>query len=153
DASSDARADSSAAPADAAYPEASTCAGYAVHFNGFSYGQATRPVQDDFTIEAWIKTTDAGTAATPDFFLGNGLIYADISGVHNDFGTAILNNKFAFGVGNPDTTILSTTNVSTGQWIHVAATRKMSTGEIQLFVNGAMETSKVVAQTASLGDS
>jgi hypothetical protein len=157
DASSDATnaADSSSADMGVdtgmGYPEASTCAGYAVVFNGFAYGTInTRPVQDDFTLEAWIKTTDARTGATPDFFLGSGLIYADVPGVANDFGTSILNNKFAFGVGNPDTTILSTTSVNTGQWVHVAATRKMSTGEIQVFVNGTMEISKVVAQTASL---
>ena len=133
------------------YPEASTCAGYAVEFTGFGFGTvANRPVQDDFTLEAWIKTTDVGVGATPDFFLGNGLIYADIAGVANDFGTSILNSKFAFGVGNPDTTILSTTTVNTGAWIHVAATRKMSTGAIQVFVNGTMEASATVAQTNSL---
>ena len=133
------------------YPEASTCAGYAAVFTGFAFGTvANRPVQDDFTLEAWIKTTDVGVGATPDFFLGSGLIYADIAGVANDFGTSILNSKFAFGVGNPDTTILSTTAVNTGQWIHVAATRKMSTGAIQVFVNGTMEASATVAQTNSL---
>jgi len=158
DASSEAPiVDSSVPPADMGvdtgmgYPEASTCAGYAAVFTGFAFGTvANRPVQDDFTLEAWIKTTDVGVGATPDFFLGNGLIYADIAGVANDFCTSILNSKFAFGVGNPDTTIMSTTAVNTGQWIHVAATRKMATGAIQVFVNGTMEASATVAQTASL---
>jgi hypothetical protein len=132
------------------YPEASTCAGYAVSFNGFSYGSVTRPVQDDFTLEAWINTTDARTGMS-NFYEGSGLIYADVSGMANDFGSSVLNGKFAFGVGNPDTTLLSTTTVNTGQWVHVAATRKMSTGEIQLFVNGTMEASMTVAaQTSSL---
>ena len=71
-------------------------------FTGLAFGTvADRPVQDDFTLEAWIKTTDVGAGVTPDFFLGNGLIYADIAGVANDSGTSILNSKFAFGVGNP----------------------------------------------------
>jgi len=157
DASSEAPVADSSVPVDMGvdtgmgYPEASTCAGYAAVFTGFAFGTvAARPVQDDFTLEAWIKTTDVGVGATPDFFLGNGLIYADIAGVANDFGTSILNSKFAFGVGNPDTTILSTTAVNTGAWIHVAATRKMSTGAIQVFVNGTMEASATVAQTNSL---
>jgi hypothetical protein len=133
------------------YPDASTCAGYSVVFNGFAYGTiSSRPVQDDFTIEAWIKTTDARTGAN-NFFEGSGLIYADVPGVHDDYGSSVLNGKFAFGVGNPDTTLMSTTTVNTGQWIHVAGTRKMSTGEIQLFVNGTMEASQTVAtQTRSL---
>jgi hypothetical protein len=155
DASSDTVAiTDSSAPADTSgYPDASTCAGYAVVFNGFAYGAiATRPVQDDFTLEAWIKTTDARTGMT-NFFEGSGLIYADVPGKANDFGSSLLNGKFAFGVGNPDTTIVSTTTVNTGQWMHVAATRKMSTGEIQVFVNGTMEASQVVAQTSSLNAS
>ncbi len=134
----------------AGYPEASTCAGYAGVFQGFSEATiSTRPVQDDFTLEAWIKTTDARAGAN-NFFEGSGLIYADVGGSANDFGSSVLNGKFAFGVGNPDTTILSTTTVNTGQWIHVAATRKMSTGEIMVFVNGTMEASLIVAQTSSL---
>jgi hypothetical protein len=154
DASSDTAAivDSSA-DTSGGYPEASTCAGYAVVFNGFAYGTiATRPVQDDFTLEAWIKTTDARTGMT-NFFEGSGLIYADVPGKANDFGSSLLNGKFAFGVGNPDTTIVSSSTVNTGQWVHVAATRKMSTGEIQVFVNGTMEASQVVAQTSSLNAS
>jgi hypothetical protein len=40
--------------------------------------------------------------------------------------------------------------VTTGQWVHVAATRRKSTGEIQVLVNGQVEASRTVAQTASL---
>jgi hypothetical protein len=107
-----------------------------------------RPVQDDFTLEAWIKTTTStmGTGYPE----GNGVFYADKGMNGNDFGSAILNGKFAFGVGNSATstamtTLLSTTNVDTGQWVHVAATRRMSTGEIQVFVNGAFEGARVVS--------
>jgi hypothetical protein len=135
------------------YPDASTCAGYAVVFNGFAYGTiSNRPVEDDFTLEAWIKTTDARTGMN-NFFEGSGLIYADVPGKANDFGSSLINGRFAFGVGNPDTTIVSTSTVNTGQWVHVAATRKMSTGEIQVFVNGTMEASLIVAQTSSLNAS
>ena len=105
-------------------------------------------VQDDFTLEAWIKTITSYSGTN--FYEGNGLFYADVGGSANDFGTSVLSGKFAFGVGNPDTTIVSTTMVTTGQWVHVAATRRKSTGEIQVFVNGQLESSKIVAQTASL---
>src|SRR5439155_25251518 len=115
---------------------------------GAGYLQASRVVQDDFTLEAWIQTSSS--LAGTNFYQGNGLIYADVGGSANDFGAAILSDKFAFGVGNPDTTIVSTTTVTTGQWVHVAATRRRTTGEIQVIVNGQLESAMTVAQTASL---
>jgi hypothetical protein len=129
-------------------PDGPGCAGYALEFNGFGYVSVNRPVQDDFTLEAWIKTTASPTGTT--YPEGNGVFYADKGMSGNDFGSSVLNGKFAFGVGNGATsnamtTLLSTTTVTTGQWVHVAATRKMSTGEIQVFVNGVMEGRNVVA--------
>jgi hypothetical protein len=134
--------------AEASVDSGLTCAGHALQLEGIGYLQVTRMVQDDFTLEAWIKTVTSYSGTN--FYEGNGLFYADVGGSANDFGTSVLSGKFAFGVGNPDTTIVSTTMVTTGQWVHVAATRRKSTGEIQVFVNGMLENSKIVAQTNSL---
>src|SRR5260370_15794896 len=84
------------------------------------------------------------------FFKGNGLIYGDCGGAPEDLGTALVNNHFALGIGNPDTTIQSTTDVTTGQWFHVAATRSASTGMIQVYVNGTMEAGETRANMPSL---
>jgi len=127
---------------------AATCAGQALLLEGSNYLEVARPIQDDFTIEAWIKTTASRSGTM--WYHGNGLVYADVGGAANDFGSSILNDRFAFGVGNPDTTIASSTVVTTGRWVHVAATRRKSTGEIQVLVNGALETAMTTAQTASL---
>ncbi|HEX9297710.1 MAG TPA: LamG domain-containing protein [Polyangiaceae bacterium] len=136
---------------DAASDRESICAGHALQFNGGgTYGTINRIVQDDFTFEAWIKTSVTSPLAGSNFWEGYGLIYADVTSTVNDFGSSILNGKFAFGVGNPDTTIQSTSLVTSGQWIHVAATRRMSTGQIQVFVNGNAETTVTPAQTQSL---
>jgi hypothetical protein len=97
--------------------------------------RVTRQVQDDFTIEAWINTTVSRSGGS--FFDGLGLVYADVSGVANDFGTSILNGRFAFGAVS--TTIQSTTIVTTGTWIHVAAVRVRTTGVMRILVNGAQE--------------
>jgi hypothetical protein len=147
--------DASSEPVDVVVaPDGPGCAGYALQFDSVGYVSVIRPVQDDFTLEAWIKTTMSPMGVGyPD---GNGIFYADKGMNGNDFGSSVLNGKFAFGVGNSATstlmtTILSTTNVATGQWVHVAATRRMSTGEIQVFVNGKMEASQmVVTQKNSL---
>ena len=42
----------------------------------------------------------------------------------------------AFGVGNPDTTITSTTAINDGEWHHVTATRDGTTGEIKIYIDG-----------------
>src|SRR6188472_274348 len=42
-----------------------TCAGYALEFDGISsYAVIARVVQDDFTLEAWVKTSAAALAGT-----------------------------------------------------------------------------------------
>jgi hypothetical protein len=119
---------------------------------GASYGTFARPVQDDFTLEAWIKTTSSMSGAA--FWEGIPLFHADVQGGNNDFGASFLNNSFAFGMGlGPglsDVTMQSTSTVTLGEWVHVAATRKMSTGEAQIIVNGVLENTQTYAQTASL---
>jgi hypothetical protein len=42
-------------------------------------------------------------------------------------------------IGNPDTPVASTSDVTTDQWTHVAATRTRATGIVLVFVNGVLE--------------
>jgi hypothetical protein len=134
---------------DGGAPDGGTCAGYALVFDGAQNNAfLNRVVQDDFTLEAWIKTTSSLTGSS--FWDGNGLIYADVQGNDNDFGMSILNNKIAFGLGNPDMTLVGSTDVTTGQWVHVAATRSASTGAIQVIVNGAADGSATSTNMGSL---
>jgi len=124
-------------------PESSTCAGYALQLDGIDdYTLISRMVQDDFTLEAWIKTTTSLPGTW--WWEGISLLYADQIDNTNDFGSSILNDKLAFGIGNPNTVIVGTTVITTGKWVHIAATRQRSTGEIQLFVNGTREAFQVV---------
>jgi len=124
-------------------PESSTCAGYALQLDGIDdYTLISRMVQDDFTLEAWIKTTTSLPGTW--WWEGISLLYANQIDNTNDFGSSILNDKLAFGIGNPNTVIVGTTVITTGKWVHIAATRQRSTGEIQLFVNGTREASQVV---------
>ncbi|HEY8504093.1 MAG TPA: LamG-like jellyroll fold domain-containing protein, partial [Gemmataceae bacterium] len=54
------------------------------------------------------------------------------------------------GTGNPDSTLLSKTTVTTGQWVHVAAVRTRATGEIRIYVNGVEEGVRLTGNTNSL---
>lgn len=106
-------------------------------FNGVnSYVQITNRVDNDFTIAFWVKTTQ--TAGTGQWYNGAGLVDGDYPGVANDFGTALLGGKFAFGVGNPDTTISSSATINDGNWHLCVATRQQTTGLMKVYVDGAL---------------
>ncbi len=111
--------------------------GQAFRFNGAdSVVRATCAVGTEFTLAAWMKSSAASPVGTQ-FYHGAGFIYADRRGPAYDFGTAILNNRFAFGIGQPDKTVVSSTPVTSGEWVHVAAVR--SGQMIRVYVNGVKE--------------
>ena len=113
----------------------------ALQFNGTSanYAIIPRPNWMDWTIAFWVKTT--GTGGTGQWWAGEGLVDGEVAGVADDFGISLVGNTAAFGVGNPDTTITSTTAINDGQWHHLTATRSAYTGRMQLYVDGALQAS------------
>ena len=107
-------------------------------FNGVNnYVQIPNPVSNDFSIVFWVKTSQ--TVGTGQWYNGAGLVDGTYLGGANDFGTALAGNKLAFGVGNPDTTILSTSPINDGNWHQCVATRVQSTGVISLYVDGTLQ--------------
>jgi hypothetical protein len=109
-------------------------------FNGVNnYVQAYSDVANDFSIAFWAKTTVAAGAGT--WRQGEGLVDGSVGEGANDFGTALVQNQIAFGTGNPDTTLFSTTPVNDGLWHYCVATRVQSTGAMELYVDGRLETS------------
>jgi len=111
----------------------------ALAFDGVDdYVTIPRAVSGDFTIEYWMKTSQTAPSG-PQWYHGIGTVDGEVGGVTNDFGTSLNGSKLSFGVGQPDVTIFSTSNVNTGNWVHVAVTRKQSTGEMKLYINGNLE--------------
>ena len=116
-------------------------------FNGVNnYVQITNPVSGDFSIVTWVKTTQ--TAGAGQWYEGAGLVDGDSPGDANDFGTALIGGSFAFGVGNPNTTILSTTPINDGYWHQCVATRVQASGAISLYVDGNLEATGVGNENA-----
>ncbi len=110
---------------------------FAAQFNGSnSYVQIPLVVSNNFTISFWLKTTD--TAATGQWWAGKGLVDGEVPGTVNDFGVSLVGGKVGLGVGNPDTTITTTNAVNDGQWHHVAATRDAVSGQMAIYVDGAL---------------
>ncbi|HSD13027.1 MAG TPA: LamG-like jellyroll fold domain-containing protein [Flavobacterium sp.] len=123
-----------------------------LHFDGADdYVDIPKAFTSDFTIEYWMQTTATGLTGGQ-WFDGSSIVNNEVGGVATDFGTSLLGSKLAFGVGSPDITILSTTDVNDGTWKHIAVTWKQSTGQMQLYINGNLEAStfgSTAARTAS----
>ena len=115
--------------------------------------ELNRTIQDDFTIEFWMNTSQNFTSTDTLWYKGSEILGAD-DGDNNEtggFGISLIGSKIVFGVGNElQSTIISTSDVNTGQWVHVAATRNKTTGLVQLFINGVLENSRIIQNFNSL---
>lgn len=131
---SDAKGGAAGTPSGATFTEG--LAGQALSFDGNDYVQIPRSIQDDFTIEFWVNTTYVGNG-TNQWWNGAGLVDSDIPFANDDFGVSLGQGKVLFGTGKPDVTIRSGV-IADGLWHHVAATRKRSTGALNLYVDGAL---------------
>jgi Concanavalin A-like lectin/glucanases superfamily len=130
--------------------EVPACLGSALSLDGSTFASVPRVIEDDFTVEVWIQTTESLTGNSG--FYGLAVFDADVpgSGQNDDFSGSVLNDRFAFAVGNPDTTVQGITPVSTGQWVHVAVTRRRSTGQLIIIINGVPDAVAVVPNRAAL---
>lgn len=111
-----------------------------INLNGANqYFTLSRPVQDNMSICAWIKTSSGGNG-THHFLLAP-ILESEVAGVDNDFGFGIdSNKKLAFGNGgSSDITVTSAAVVADGNWNHVCATRNVSNGEVFLYINGTQD--------------
>ncbi len=119
-------------------------------FNGSdSYVQLERPVQDSFTLAAWIKTDTTGLAGTQ-AYQGNGLFWSDVAGTANDFVVAVLGTKLSFFNGNPDGSVNSNGDIVTGEWVHTASVRDTAAGTISVYIDGVLDNSTTHTNTGPL---
>jgi hypothetical protein len=135
--------DGTALKADPNFPfdYAAGVVGQAIVFSGEEAVEVPRSIQDSFTIALWVKTEDIG--GTGGWWNGHGLVDGEMPGSTTDFGTVVLNGKFGFGVGAPDTTISSATDINDNEWHYCVATRDHVTGQMRLYVDGELEAAAV----------
>lgn len=99
------------------------------------------PVQNNFTIEFWMKTTQSGNpGANAKWFYGYGLVDGDAGSY--DYGVSLADGKIRFGTGDSgfDYTAQSTTLVNDNKWHHIAVTRNQVTGAVAMYIDGVSET-------------
>jgi hypothetical protein len=113
-------------------------------------------VPNDFTLSCWVLVDEpqdlcCGGSA---FWMGTSLFQGEVAGNVDDSGLTILSEVAAFGIGNPDTTIIGTMPLTDGEWHLVTATRSINceTGvsDLVLYVDGQVDASGTAPNTGSL---
>ncbi len=112
------------------------------------HAQIPCSVRNNFTIEAWVKTSD--TAGTGAWWYGAGIVDGEMAGYVADYGLVLSGSKLAQGSGpsgDAGTTIHSVVDINDGNWHYCVATREVATGEMKLYVDGHRE----ATATADIG--
>jgi hypothetical protein len=102
-----------------------------------NYVVVNRDISNDFTIAFWVKTTSTGGIGA--WHDGEGLVDGSAGASTNDFGTGLVGSQFAFGAGNPGTTLLSSTAINDGAWHFCVGTRVQDSGALHLYVDGILQ--------------
>ena len=125
--------------------------GYALLFNSsnFTYANVSNSVYNSpsFTIEFWFKSTSSYGSSGVQWYNGLGLADAFTNTNDNDFGVALAAGHVLFGIGNPDHTIQSANTYNDGRWHHVAASWTSTSGQMLLYVDGALVGSRSSSST------
>jgi hypothetical protein len=113
-------------------------AGTGLALTSSQYADITRPVQDDFTIEFWVKANGSGMGSVARD--GRRIIGTNSPVNTQNFeitynGTNRLN--FVIGDGTADVSITSNP-ITIGEWYHVAVTRGLSTKSMEMYINGTL---------------
>lgn len=99
-----------------------------------------RTVAESFTISFWFRAEEPGEGGEEDlrWFRGSGLVDAEVSGIVDDFGVALIGGHVTAGVGRPETFIAGPGGTADGDWHHVAFTRDQESGRIALWLDGVL---------------
>jgi len=90
----------------------------------------------DWSIFIVAKTTQTTGTSGGQWWAGAGLFDAEITNTQNDYGMNIVGGFLATGVGNPDTTIQSVSQVNDGNLFIAGFLRNSSTGAMSNIVTG-----------------
>ena len=103
----------------------------------------------DFTLELWLKAATGNDSpaecidVNEAWIDGNILLDRDTfgDGDHGDFGLSMMSGRLAFGIsrGSEGTTVCGSTDLRDGHWHHVAITRDVDSGQVQLWLDGVLD--------------
>jgi hypothetical protein len=125
----------------------------AFNFDGSSYIEISRPVQDDFTMCAWFQTTAVGGGGAHFEFMA--ILDSEVPVVSvGDFGFGIdSDGRLGYGGGGDGgldfVNVLTPDAVNDGLWHQGCVTRKESDGTANLYLDGSLADTDTLA-TGSL---
>jgi hypothetical protein len=142
--------------------EAQGAAGWALRFHGNGVDDIDRvkiPIDapprpadigvGDFTLEFWMYATLSENESGPCQEGGYAWIGGNIAfdrdvyfdGDHGDYGISLYGGRISFGVAklSDANSICGATMVADNQWHHVAVTRRVSDGQLRVFVDGNVD--------------
>ena len=107
-----------------------------------------------FTVSVWVKTSSETFGDDDDpGWLGAGIVFPHQLGAENNsVPISITGSKAAFYTDHSSAvpnTLHSSVSVNTDEYVHIAVTRKQSTGEKKIYINGALDSSSI-GTTATL---
>lgn len=117
--------------------------GKALKFEGDGFVEIPQSKTYDFSILMWVNTVQ--NHINDKTWFGNydafGLVDGGIAGYAADFGSAMIDGKFAFATGVSDQTVISNSSINTGNWEHVAFTYSNDDQSMRVYINGVLESS------------
>jgi hypothetical protein len=109
---------------------------------GSEFPGLSNALTGSFTVTAWVKTTNSVNEDFANAYFGAPILFDYSDGI-NQAVFSITGSKAAFTVGNPnggsDTILHSTTSVNDGNYHFLAATRNLTNGLMNLYVDGNLE--------------
>jgi len=113
----------------------------------------------DFTIEWWMKSIPsqnsslACTTGDGDWADGNVILDRDIpgDGDFGEYGVSLMDGSIAFGINNGSTgqTLCGSIPIDDNRWHHIALTRKITTGLMQIYIDGVLD-AEIVGPTGDI---
>ena len=121
-----------------------------VYFDGGSYLTASSnllaTIARDFSVSVWVKTSQTVGSPGDMAFWGAVIVSADIptGGAGDAVPIALTGGRVAFntGDGSYDDTLNSYATVNDDTWHHLVVTRNQTTGEKQIYIDGALDNSE-----------
>jgi hypothetical protein len=108
-----------------------------------------------FTVSMWLQTTNHSGSDTDSGTSGVGILWTDSpDGTNNCIPITQNGDVLGFYTGDASQdTLHSASQIDTGQWVHVAVTRDMVSGQKDIYINGALDQTDTQGGTNLLEDS
>lgn len=109
-----------------------------------------RPTESNMTYFVAFKTHQSDGSGVTNWYNGYGVVDGEVLTSTDDFGLAIAGGRALHGTGNPDFTIGSNDTINDGITNLISTTRNMSAGQLSMYIDGLLDTTRSGGNTGTL---